>query len=72
MKVARTGSQSSISHTKIDHEATKALQESITRALKRHRSEEDEILRNPKRQRLQRHKVNLILVRKVLLIDVVL
>jgi len=75
MKVARAGSQSPISHTKIDHEATKALQESITRALKRHIPEEDEVLRNQKRQRLQRHKVNYhtsSMAHKVLLIDVVL
>ncbi|KAJ3570667.1 hypothetical protein NP233_g4252 [Leucocoprinus birnbaumii] len=45
MKLARSGSsRSSISPAKIDHEATKALQESITRALKRHTSEEDEVL----------------------------
>jgi len=75
MKVAKAGSQSSMSHTKIDHEATKALQKSITRALKRHISEEDEILRNSKRQRLQKHKVNYhtsSMVCHVLLIDVIL
>jgi len=75
MKVAKAGSQSSMSHTKINHEATKALQESITRALKRHISEEDEVLRNSKRQKPQRHKVNYhtsSMVCRVLLIDVVL
>ncbi|KAF5359827.1 hypothetical protein D9756_002948 [Leucocoprinus leucothites] len=59
MKLAKAGSRSSISPVKIDHEATKALQESITRALKRHTSEEDEVLnggRTSKRQRPQRHK----------------
>ena len=77
MKVAKAGSRSSISPTKIDHEATKALQESITRALKRHRSEDDEILnggRNSKRQRPQRHKVSytLVMACKFVLINMVL
>ncbi|KXN83795.1 S-M checkpoint control protein rad4 [Leucoagaricus sp. SymC.cos] len=61
MKLRKSGSRSSVSVSpvKIDHEATKALQESITRALKRHTSEEDEVLnggRNSKRQRPQRQK----------------
>lgn len=60
MKLSRQGSRASVSPTKIDPEATKALQESITRALKRHTSEEDDVLnggRNAKRQRPQRRKV---------------
>jgi hypothetical protein len=60
MKLSRQGSRASISPAKIDHEATKALQESITRALKRHTSEDDDVLnggRNVKRPRPQRHKV---------------
>ncbi|XP_006458959.1 hypothetical protein AGABI2DRAFT_183783, partial [Agaricus bisporus var. bisporus H97] len=59
MKLSRQGSRTSVSPTKIDPEATKALQESITRALKRHTSEEDDVLnggRNAKRQRPQRRK----------------
>jgi hypothetical protein len=61
MKLAKAGSRSSTSPAKIDSEATKALQESITRALKRHTSEEDAMgngARKSKRQRPQRHKVS--------------
>ncbi|KAF9450451.1 hypothetical protein P691DRAFT_725915 [Macrolepiota fuliginosa MF-IS2] len=59
MKLSKKGSRTSLSPVKIDHEATKALQESITRALKRHTSEEDEVLnggRSSKRQRPHRQK----------------
>jgi hypothetical protein len=61
VKLAKTGSRSSISPAKIDHEVTKALQESITRALKRHTSEEDGVLnggRTSKRRRPLRRKVS--------------
>jgi DNA replication regulator DPB11 len=60
MKLSRQGSRISISPVNINHEATKALQESITRALKRHTSEEDVLKegRIAKRLRVKRPKVS--------------